>query len=62
MRKPSDRRKADTDPSSVFADNGRTELLRDRRKGRDRRIANLPLEERQLQLSEMPGPTPDKTR
>ena len=62
MRNPKDRRKAAAEAPSPYVDNGRAQLARDRRSGRDRRLENMQLDERQTQLSEMPGPTGEKER
>ena len=62
MRNQKDRRKAVAETPSTHADNGRGQLLKERRSGRERRLENMRLDERQLQLSEMPGLAPEKPR
>lgn len=53
MRSRKDRRKQPS-PAATFQENGRRALATERRKGGERRKANLPLDERQTQYSEMP--------
>jgi hypothetical protein len=62
MRNQKDRRRAAAEPPSRYAENGREQLVKERRSGRNRRLDNMRLDERQTQLSEMPGPTTEKPR
>lgn len=60
MKQRTDRRKSGPGTEDPYAENGRAQLVRERRKRRDRRVENLEVEERQLLLSEMPWLLPDK--
>jgi len=62
MRSHKDRRRAVRVPPCLTAENGRALLVSERRKRHARRLENMQLEERQLQLSEMPGLDTDKHR
>ena len=55
MRSPKDRRASHAEDLFSPEENTLGQPLQDRRQTRDRRIENLTLEERQLQLSEMPS-------
>ena len=54
-RRQKDRRHCDTPDAFRLEDEEHGLVLEDRRKRRDRRLENLEVEERQTQLSEMPG-------
>jgi hypothetical protein len=60
MKSRTDRRRIRTEAEDPLENNGRGKFARERRKRRDRRMENLELVERQLQLSEMPWLTLDK--
>ena len=62
MRNQKERRQSASAPLSPNTDNGHARLLQERRSGRARRLENMSLDERQLQLSEMPGPTAERKR
>ena len=62
MRSHKERRKPAPEIPSPYADNGRARLIRERRSGRDRRLENMRLDERQTEFSEMPGPVIDRLR
>lgn len=59
MRNRKDRRRNPHNPYDEYQNNGRDRITKERRKGRERRMDRLELEERQLLLSEMPWPIPD---
>jgi len=60
MKQRTDRRKTRCNIQDTNEDNGRGRYARERRRQRDRRLANLDLEERRLLRSEMPGLTPGR--
>ena len=55
MRRPKDRRAPHTEDMFIPEQNALGQPLKKRRQTGERRIENLTLEERQLQLSEMPS-------
>lgn len=60
MRSSKDRRETESPGRYRLEDNERERVLADRRKASERRLENLPAEERQLLLSELPWPTVHK--
>jgi len=57
MRDSKDRRVQHTAPASPFENNGQKLVFSDRHGTAERRMENMAVEERQLQLSEMPWMT-----
>jgi hypothetical protein len=62
MRSPQDRRDDAANPVFPLEDSEQELVMEDRRKQKERRLEKLALEERQLLLSEMPGPVNRKPR
>jgi len=62
MRSPKDRRASHAEDLFSPEENTLGQPLHERRQTRERRIENLSLEERQLQLSEMPSLKIDKSK
>mgnify|MGYP001817946097 FL=1 len=56
-----DRRQWESAPEYPLSDSENAMVTTNRRIIPDRRLANISLEERQIMLSEMPDPIPDKT-
>jgi hypothetical protein len=62
MRSPKDRRASHTEDLFNPEEDALGQPIKERRHTRERRIENLTLEERQLQLSEMPSLKLDKKK
>jgi hypothetical protein len=62
MRSTKDRRDNTADAVFPLEDSDHEVVLEDRRRKKERRLENLDMEERQLQLAEMPSPSSTKPR